>query len=78
MILQVSLINRPFSLQILYDVINQLESLLPLAKAGSEGCFTIIKSVYVDASSLALKNISVRLAKVSGCWLQVTRLVFKF
>ena len=50
--------------QILFDVINELEALLPIAKAGSEGCFSLVKSTYLDASSLALKNISVRLCKV--------------
>ena len=45
-------------------MITELDRLLPLAKAGTEGNFTLVKSAYIDAASLSLKNIAVKFTKV--------------
>ena len=49
----------------MYAVVREVEELVVLAQAGSEGPFLVVSSAFVDAASLSFKNISVRLAKVS-------------
>ena len=58
-------------LQAVYAVVQEVEELVVLGQAGSEGPFMVVASAFVDSSSLSFKNISVRLAKVGGRGLHV-------
>ena len=57
--------------QAVYAVVQEVEELVVLGQAGSEGPFMVVASAFVDSSSLSFKNISVRLAKVGGRGLHV-------
>jgi hypothetical protein len=51
-------------LQAVLDFMNELDFLLPFAKAGNDGILHCVRVAYVDSANLCLQNLHVHLTKV--------------
>ena len=54
-----------FPYQAVWELVSEMEWLLPLAAAGSRGPFEVVRAAFVDSVTLSLKDISVTLSRVS-------------
>lgn len=48
----------------LHCLISLLDAYMPLASAGSEGCFVLLRSSFVDTIVLSFKNLAFKISKV--------------
>ena len=56
----------------MYGLLSVLDSYIALARAGSEGCFVLLRSSFVDTIVLSFKNLAFKITKVSLWYFTVT------